>query len=101
MGKRKTVWPTDREIRLRFILFAVIDAASVQGVSSELLLPAHKLLRDSPTEAQLLAALDEILAVDEMYGIRLPPGSEAEELMQTLKQPESQAQRLCRGLADK
>ena len=45
MGKRKTVWPTEREIRLRFILFAVIDAASVQGVSSDLLLPAHKLLR--------------------------------------------------------
>ncbi|PRA15584.1 MULTISPECIES: hypothetical protein [Pseudomonas] len=84
MGKRKTVWPGDREIRLRFILFAVIDAASVQGVASELLLPAHKLLRDAPTEAQLLEALDEILAPDEMKGFRLPPGSEAEELMQAL-----------------
>ena len=85
MGKRKTVWPTDREIRLRFILFAVIDAASVQGVPSELLLPAHKLLRDSPTEAQLLAAVREILATDGMYGFRFPPGSEAEELMQALE----------------
>lgn len=85
MGKRKTVWPTDREIRLRFILFAVIDAASVQGVPSELLLPAHKLLRDSPTEAQLLAALAEIQATDEMYGFRFTPGSEAEELMQALE----------------
>lgn len=85
MGKRKTVWPTDREIRLRFILFAVIDAASVQGVPSELLLPAHKLLRDSPTEAQLLATVREILATDEMYGFRFPPGSEAEELMQALE----------------
>lgn len=84
MGKRKTVWPTEREIRLRFILFAVIDAASVQDVSSELLLPAHKLLRDSPTEAQLLDALREILATDEMEGFRLAPGSEADELMQTL-----------------
>lgn len=89
MGKRKTVWPTEREIRLRFILFAVIDAASVQGVSSELLLPAHKLLRESPNEAQLLDALDEILAEDEMDGFRLPPGSEAEELMQALKKPAS------------
>ena len=88
MGKRKTVWPTDREIRLRFILFAVIDAASVQGVHSELLLPAHKLLRDSPTEAQLLAALGEILAADEMHGFRLPPGSEADELMQSLEKPD-------------
>ncbi|MBY8946517.1 MULTISPECIES: hypothetical protein [unclassified Pseudomonas] len=88
MGKRKTAWPTDREIRLRFILFAVIDAASVQGVPSELLLPAHKLLRDSPTEAQLLGALDEILATDEMYGFRLPPGSEAAELMQSLGKPD-------------
>jgi hypothetical protein len=85
LGKRKTVWPTDREIRLRFILFAVIDAASVQGVPSELLLPAHKLLRDSPTEAQLLAALAEIQATDEMYGFRFTPGSEAEELMQALE----------------
>ncbi len=85
MGKRKTVWPTDREIRLRFMLFAVIDAASVQGVPSELLLPAHKLLRDSPTEAQLLAALAEIQATDEMYGFRFTPGSEAEELMQALE----------------
>ncbi|SDU20062.1 hypothetical protein SAMN05216475_1652 [Pseudomonas synxantha] len=65
MGKRKTVWPTDREIRLRFILFAVIDAATVQGVSAELLLPAHKLLRDSPTEAQLRDALGEILATEQ------------------------------------
>jgi hypothetical protein len=66
----------------------VIDAASVQGVPSELLLPAHKLLRDSPTEAQLLAALDEILATDEMHGFRLPPGSEADELMQSLEKPD-------------
>ncbi|WP_338567406.1 hypothetical protein V6L78_16175 [Pseudomonas canadensis] len=85
MGKRKTVWPTEREIRLRFILFAVIDAASVQGVSSDLLLPAHKLLRDSPTEAQLLEVLGEILSTDEMYGFRFFPGSEAEELMRVLK----------------
>ena len=84
MGKRKTVWPTDREIRLRFILFAVIDAASIQGVAAELLLPAHKLLRNSPTEAQLLGTLGEILATDEMHGFRFPLGSEAEELMRTL-----------------
>lgn len=86
MGKRKTVWPTEREIRLRFILFAVIDAASVQGVPAELLLQAHKLLRESPSEAQLLEALDEILAEDEMRGFRLAPGSEADELMQSLGQ---------------
>jgi hypothetical protein len=85
LGKRKTVWPTDREIRLRFILFAVIDAASVPGVTAELLLPAHKLLRDSPTEAQLLGTLGEILATDEMHGFRFPLGSEAEELMRTLE----------------
>lgn len=86
MGKRKTVWPTDREIRLRFILFAVIDAASIQGVAAELLLPAHKLLRNSPTEAQLLGTLGEILATDEMHGFRFPLGSEAEELMRTLEE---------------
>ncbi|MBP2873636.1 MULTISPECIES: hypothetical protein [Pseudomonas] len=87
MGKRKTVWPTEREIRLRFILFAVIDAASAQGVSSELLLPAHKLLRESPTEAQVLRTLGEILDTDEMVGFRFAPGSEAEELMRTLGEP--------------
>jgi hypothetical protein len=85
MGKRKTVWPTDREIRLRFILFALLDAASVQGIRPELLLSAHKLLRDSHTEAQLLDAIHEILNTDEMYGFRFPACSEAEELMQTLK----------------
>ncbi|MCF5722873.1 hypothetical protein [Pseudomonas syringae] len=85
MGKRKTVWPTDREIRLRFILFAVIDAASAQGVASELLLPAHKLLRDTPTEAQMLSTLGDILSTDEMYGFRFTRGSEAEEFMQTLE----------------
>lgn len=85
MGKRKTVWPTEREIRLRFILFAVIDAAGVQGVPAELLLTAHKLLRDSPTQAQLLEALADILATDEMQGFRFPPGSEAEELMWSLE----------------
>ena len=84
MGKRKTVWPTDREIRLRFILYAVIDAATAQGVSAELLLPAHKLLRDSPTEAQLRDTLGEILATDEMYGFRFAPGSDADDLMRTL-----------------
>ncbi len=89
MGKRKTVWPTDREIRLRFILFAVIDAASIQGVAAELLLPAHKLLRNSPTEAQLLGTLGEILATDEMHGFRFPLGSEAEELMRALEETAS------------
>ena len=84
MGKRKTVWPTDREIRLRFILYAVIDAATAQGVSAELLLPAHKLLRDSPTEDQLRDPLGAILATDEMYGFRFPPGSDADDLMRTL-----------------
>ncbi|AZE61711.1 hypothetical protein C4K00_3306 [Pseudomonas synxantha] len=88
MGKRKTVWPTDREIRLRFILFAVIDAATVQGVSAELLLPAHKLLRDSPTEAQLRDALGEILATEQMYGFRFPAGSEADDLMRALAAPD-------------
>lgn len=84
MGKQKTRWPTDREIRLRFILFAVIDAASVQGVSAELLLPAHKLLRESPTETQLHDTLAEILSTEEMYGFRFTQGSEADEFMQTL-----------------
>ena len=74
MGKRKTVWPTDREIRLRFILFAVIDAASVEGVPAELLLPAHKLLRESPTEAQLSRPFGRILAADEMYGFQVCGG---------------------------
>lgn len=90
MGKRKTVWPTDREIRLRFILYAVIDAATAQGVSAELLLPAHKLLRDSPTEAQLRDTLGEILATDEMYGFRFPPGSDADDLMRALATPDGQ-----------
>jgi hypothetical protein len=84
LGKRKTVWPTDREIRLRFILFAVIDAASAQGVSAELLLPAHKLLQESPTEAQFRDALNSILTTDEMYGFRFPAGSEADDFMRAL-----------------
>lgn len=84
MGKRKTVWPTDREIRLRFVLFALIDAATVEGVPADVLLPAHRLLRDSPNEAQLLGALKDILGTDEMAGFRFAPGSEADELMQTL-----------------
>ncbi|NCE93536.1 hypothetical protein [Pseudomonas sp. L13] len=88
MGKRKTVWPTDREIRLRFILYAVIDAATAQGVSAELLLPAHKLLRDSPTEVQLRDTLGEILATDEMYGFRFPPGSDADDLLRALSVPD-------------
>ena len=88
MGKRKTVWPTDREIRLRFILFAVIDAATAQGVSAELLLPAHTLLRNSPSEAQLRDALGDILATDEMYGFRFAPGSDADDLMRELAEPE-------------
>ncbi|MBR7214469.1 hypothetical protein E1K68_17090 [Pseudomonas sp. B2021] len=90
MGKRKTVWPTDREIRLRFILYAVIDAATAQGVSAEILLPAHKLLRDSPTEAQLRDTLGEILATDEMYGFRFAPGSDADDLMRALATPDGQ-----------
>ena len=88
MGKRKTVWPTDREIRLRFIRSAVIDAATAQGVSAELLLPAHKLLRDSPTEAQLRDTLGEILATDEMYGFRFAPGSDADDLLRALSAPD-------------
>ena len=88
MGKRKTVWPTDREIRLRFILYAVIDAATAQVVSAELLLPAHKLLRDSPTEAQLRDTLGEILATDEMYGFRFAPGSDADDLLRALSAPD-------------
>jgi hypothetical protein len=90
LGKRKTVWPTDREIRLRFILFAVINAASVQGVSAEVLLPAHKLLRDSPSETQLRDALGDILATDEMYGFRFPAGSEADDLMRALAAPDGE-----------
>lgn len=85
MGKRKTVWPTEREVRLRFILFAVIDVASAQGAPAELLLPAHKLLRTSPTEVQLREALAAILACDEMVGFRFTPGSEAQEFMQALE----------------
>ncbi|KTB61827.1 UNVERIFIED_ORG: hypothetical protein J3D59_003498 [Pseudomonas fluorescens] len=85
MGKRKTVWPTDREVRLRFILFAVIDVASAQGVPGEVLLTAHKLLRDSPAESQLRKALAEILACDEMAGFSFPRGSEADDFMHTIE----------------
>ncbi|AOE68768.1 hypothetical protein A7317_17710 [Pseudomonas fluorescens] len=85
MGKRKTVWPTDREIRLRFMLFAVIDAARVHGVAAELLLNAHTVLRDSPTEMQLRDVLSDILATDEMQGFRFPAGSEADDFMRALE----------------
>ncbi|MGB3124856.1 MAG: hypothetical protein WBB95_13680 [Pseudomonas sp.] len=85
MGKQKTVWPTECEVRLRFILFAVIDVASARGAPAELLLPAHKLLRDAPTEPRLRVALGNILACDEMYGFRFPLGSEADEFMQALE----------------
>ncbi len=84
MGKRKTLGSTDREVRLRFILFAVIDVASAQGVRAELLLPAQQLLRDAPSEVQLRDTLARILACDEMYGFRVPPGTEADDFMQTL-----------------
>lgn len=90
MGKRKTDWPTDHEIRLRFILFAVIDAASVQGVPADLLLAAHKLLRDSPTDVQLRSVLVEILDTEEMCGFRFTPGSETEEFMRRLEKPVDQ-----------
>jgi len=69
------------------MLFAVIDAATVQGVSAEVLLPAQKLLSESPNEKQFLEALGEILATEEMEGFRFTPGSEADELMQTLQIP--------------
>ncbi|OPA89818.1 hypothetical protein BFW87_22395 [Pseudomonas fluorescens] len=85
MGKRKTVWPTEREVRLRFILFAAIDVASAQGAPADLLLPAHKLLRTSPTELQLREALAGILACDEMLGFTFPLGSEAQEFIQALE----------------
>jgi len=55
-----------------------------------LLLPAHKLLRDSPTEVQLRDTLGEILATDEMYGFRFPPGSDADDLMRALATPDGQ-----------
>jgi hypothetical protein len=66
------------------MLFALIDAATVEGVPADVLLPAHRLLRDSPNEVQLLGALKDILGTDEMAGFRFAPGSEADELMQTL-----------------
>lgn len=84
-GKQKNESPTDREVRLRFILLAVIDTASVCGVSAELLLSAHKLLREPPGEAQLLDMLAQILATDDMQGFRLAAGSEADELLQSLE----------------
>jgi len=52
------------------------------------LLPAHKLLRDSPTEAQLRDTLGEILATDEMYGFRFAPGSDADDLLRALSAPD-------------
>lgn len=84
MGKQKTVWPTDREIRLRFMLFAVIDTASIQGVPAEILLTAHTLLRNNPTQAQLREALADILDDEHMEGFRFPIGSDADELMRAL-----------------
>ena len=67
------------------MLFSVIEVASARGVAAELLLPAHKRLRDSPTQAQLHATLADILACDEMEGFRFPPGSEADDVMRALE----------------
>ena len=62
----------------------MIDVASAQGVPADVLLPAHKLLRDAPTEAQLRDALANVLACDEMLGFRFAQGTEADDLLRSL-----------------
>ncbi|KTC18486.1 hypothetical protein AO391_13550 [Pseudomonas marginalis ICMP 9505] len=84
MGKQKTHWPTDREVRLRFILFALLDVASAQGAPAEVLLPAHKLLSNKPTQAQLCDSLAAVLACEEMAGFRFAQGTEADDVMRSL-----------------
>lgn len=85
LGKQKMVWPTEREVRLRFILFAVIDMASARGAPADILLTAHKLLRTSPSEVQMRESLADILACDAMYGFRFPHGSEADDFIRALE----------------
>ena len=48
----------------------------------------EKKLLKKDAETQLLAALGEILATEEMEGFRFTPGSEADELMQSLEKPD-------------
>lgn len=84
MGKRKQVWPTDCEVRLRFILLSVIDTAFERGVPIERLLLSYILLRNKPTKAALWDAIGDILNIEEMYGFRFPPTSEADQLMRKL-----------------
>lgn|GEM_PF-454143 len=84
MGKRKTVWPTEREVRLRFILLAIIETACDRGVPIERLLLSYILLRNKPTPEQLWAAISDTLLLDQMRGFRFEPGSEADQLMRKL-----------------
>ncbi|NIL16584.1 hypothetical protein [Pseudomonas sp. AN3A02] len=91
MGKRKTVWPTEREVRLRFILLAIIETASNRGVPIERLLLSYILLRNQPTQEQLWEAISDCLLLDEMSGFRFEPGSEADRLMRNISSETDQA----------
>jgi hypothetical protein len=84
VGKRKTVWPTEREVRLRFILLAIIETACHRGVPIERLLLSYILLRNKPSPEQLWEAISDTLLLDEMRGFRFEPGSEADQLMRKL-----------------
>ncbi|MGY2289588.1 hypothetical protein ACW9H6_07775 [Pseudomonas sp. SDO528_S397] len=84
MGKRKEVWPTEREIRLRFILLAVIEIACDQGVPIERLLLAYLSLRNTLSEDQLVELLRDVLGLAPMQGFRFTPESEADQLLRKI-----------------
>ncbi|KAF1031158.1 MAG: hypothetical protein GAK37_00921 [Pseudomonas sp.] len=84
MGKRKEIWPTEREIRLRFILLAVIEVACDQGIPVERLLLSYVSLRNTLSETQLIDTLREVLDLEPMEGFRFLLGSEADRLLRKI-----------------
>lgn len=84
MGKQKEVWPTEREIRLRFILLAVIEMACDRGVPVERLLLSYLMLRNPLRQEQLIDLIREVLDLEAMQGFRFASGSDPDRLLRQI-----------------
>lgn len=82
MAKREP--PTEREIRLRFILLAILDAAKTRGVDEKSVELARQHLQMAMTEDQVSRTIALFLSTDQLRGFSFVLEPDANELMRQI-----------------
>jgi len=84
MDQQDADTPTDLEIRMRFMLLAVLDIAEIRNVGRGPIELTRRHLRWNMTADQVRCSMDAFLNTEKLRGLQFKRGSQASKVMRQL-----------------